>query len=93
MGGMSVNDPQELLDMYRPPQEVEMWQKKDPIDRLQNKLLASNVLKEENCLEIYKLASKEVADASELAQLDPYPSDKYLKMGGVLSGNNDGENA
>lgn len=59
---------------YRPKEEVEAWLAKDPIKRLQERLLQSNVLTETEIQRIYEEVSTEIEEAVKYAMESPYPA-------------------
>ncbi len=70
---------------YRPIEEVEEWKKRDPIDRLQEKLISLGVLKRGEVEEIRKGAEQEVAAAKKEAEADPFPGEEMLGVGDVFA--------
>ncbi len=68
--------PHSLSDMevYRTREEVEEWKKKDSIKRLENKLLAEDVLDESDVKKIKEEAYQIISDAIEFASNSPEPS-------------------
>lgn len=69
--GHFVGDP----EAYRQPEEVEEWKKedKDPISRLEKKLLELNLLTEEKIEDIRTAVQKEIDDAVQFAKESPLP--------------------
>ncbi len=59
---------------YRPKEEVEAWLAKDPIKRLQERLLQSNVLTEAEIQRIEREVSTEIEEAVKYAMESPYPA-------------------
>jgi pyruvate dehydrogenase E1 component alpha subunit len=59
---------------YRPKEEVEAWLAKDPIKRLQERLLQSNVLTETEIQRIKREVSTEIEEAVKYAVESPYPA-------------------
>ncbi|MGQ9538500.1 MAG: pyruvate dehydrogenase (acetyl-transferring) E1 component subunit alpha [Candidatus Bathycorpusculaceae bacterium] len=58
---------------YRPREEVEAWLAKDPIKRLRERLLQSNVLTEVEIQLMDKEISTEIEEAVKYAMESPYP--------------------
>lgn len=71
--------------LYRPIEEVEEWKKRDPIDRLREKLISLGVLLREEIEEIRKRAEEEVAAAKKEAEADPFPGEEILGVGDVFA--------
>lgn len=63
----------------RPKQEIEKWQKKDPIKRFENYLLKNKILCIRENEKIKKEVEREVVNAHNFAKNSPYPSPKELK--------------
>lgn len=59
---------------YRPKEEVEEWLRKDPIKRLREKLLQTNVLAEEEIQRVEEEVSVEIEEAVKFAVESPYPA-------------------
>jgi len=59
---------------YRPKEEVEEWLRKDPIKRLREKLLQTNVLAEEEIQRVEEEVSAEIEEAVKFAVESPYPA-------------------
>jgi pyruvate dehydrogenase E1 component alpha subunit len=59
---------------YRPREEVEEWLRKDPIKRLRDKLIQTNISTEAELQEIEKRVSNEIEDAVKFAVESPYPA-------------------
>jgi pyruvate dehydrogenase E1 component alpha subunit len=59
---------------YRPKEEVEEWLRKDPIKRLKERLLQTNVLLEAEIRQIEKGVSAEIEEAVKFALESPHPS-------------------
>lgn len=72
--GHSMSDPQK----YRTKEELEEYQKNDPIGRLKKYLLDEKVLKEEEIQEIEDNVEQEVLDAVEFADEADFPEDSAL---------------
>ncbi|MBI2879981.1 MAG: thiamine pyrophosphate-dependent dehydrogenase E1 component subunit alpha [Candidatus Tectomicrobia bacterium] len=58
---------------YQPPEEVEFWRARDPIDRMARHLRSSGLLDEERDASIRAEAEKTVRDAIEYARSSPPP--------------------
>ncbi|MCE2470231.1 MAG: thiamine pyrophosphate-dependent dehydrogenase E1 component subunit alpha [Dehalococcoidia bacterium] len=59
---------------YRNREEVEEGKKRDPLAKLQERLLAEGVLTPERDAELRKAARREVDEATDAAEAAPYPS-------------------
>ena len=59
---------------YRPKEEVEEWLRKDPIKRLREKLLQTNILAEEEIQRVEEEVSVEIEEAVKFAVESPYPA-------------------
>ena len=59
---------------YRPKEEVEEWLRKDPIKRLREKLLQTNVLAEEEIQRVEEEVSVKIEEAVKFAVESPYPA-------------------
>jgi TPP-dependent pyruvate/acetoin dehydrogenase alpha subunit len=86
MTGHLVSDP----CLYRSNEEVEEWRKRDPINRLQQKLITLDLLKEGKIEEIRKGAEEEVAAAKKEAEADPLPGEEVLGVGDVFAPGREG---
>ena len=71
--------------LYRSKEEVEEWRKKDPIRRLQEKLITLGALKEEQVEGIRKSAEEAVATAKKEAEGDPLPGEELLGIGDIYA--------
>lgn len=58
---------------YRPKEEVEEWRQKDPLPRLEKRLLERGILTAELVAQIAAEAAAEVAEADRFAVESPYP--------------------
>jgi len=58
---------------YREDAELEEWKEKDPIPRLEQKLLEMELLTESRVEEIKEAIQKDLADAEQFAEESPYP--------------------
>jgi pyruvate dehydrogenase E1 component alpha subunit len=67
--GHSAADP----EVYREKEEVEEWQRKDPIESFAGRLVKEKVLSEEDVQEIRDQADKTVTEAVEFADNSPEP--------------------
>lgn len=63
---------------YRSKQEVEEWQKKDPINRAKEKLLREKLADETQLAQIDKAAREEIAAAEHFAKESPFPAKEEL---------------
>ncbi len=59
---------------YRPKEEVAAWLARDPVKRLKEKLLQSNVVAENMLEQIEKMVSAEIEEALKYALESPYPA-------------------
>jgi TPP-dependent pyruvate/acetoin dehydrogenase alpha subunit len=66
------------LGGYRSKEEVDEWEKKDPIIRLRNKLIEMKTASEEELNEIEAKARQEIKDAARFAKESPYPAVEEL---------------
>ncbi len=62
----------------RPKQEIESWEKKDPIRDFERYLLNNNIFKEGEAEEVKKRAQAEVDDAHRFARNSAYPEERDL---------------
>jgi TPP-dependent pyruvate/acetoin dehydrogenase alpha subunit len=69
--GHSRGDP--AFGVYRKREEVEAWQRRDPIEKLQKQLLSSGTLSFEQDKEIRDSISTSVEEAVRFAEHSPYP--------------------
>ncbi len=72
--GHSMSDPQK----YRSKEELEEYQKNDPILRLRDYMLANNVAKEDAIKAIEDKVEQEVLDAVKFADESPYPEEHEM---------------
>ena len=72
--GHYVGDP----GHYRPPEELEKWQRKDPIKKLRKELLAKNWLEPKALEELEQEVAQDVQRAVEFARKSPYPAEEEL---------------
>jgi len=72
--GHSRSDPAQ----YRPPGELEFWLEQDPIKRFKERLIAENVLSEEEIRDISERVQSEIALAAEAAAKAPWPDERDL---------------
>jgi TPP-dependent pyruvate/acetoin dehydrogenase alpha subunit len=66
------------LGGYRPKEEVEEWEKKDPVMRLRTRLLEMKAASEADLQEIEAGARAEIEDAEKFARESPYPTKEEL---------------
>lgn len=59
---------------YRTKSEIAAWKKKDPVSRLEQKLLAASLCTEEELRVLQAQARKDIEDAVTFAQESPHPS-------------------
>jgi pyruvate dehydrogenase E1 component alpha subunit len=59
---------------YRDPQEIEAWQRRDPIDRFRSELLGRGVLTDELVQEITRKAEAEMRAAERFAEESEFPA-------------------
>ena len=62
----------------RPPEEVSLWQQRDPIIRLENFLIENNLMDKSAMESIQKAVEQEVTDAHKFAQNSPFPPAEEL---------------
>ncbi len=72
--GHSMSDPQK----YRTKDELEEYQKVDPIERLKTYILDNDIAKEEDLEKIQDKVEDTVLEAIEFAEESPYPEDEAL---------------
>jgi len=72
--GHSMSDPQK----YRTKEELETYQKNDPIERLKSYLLDEKILKEDEVQEIEDKVEQVVLDAVEFADNSDFPDESAL---------------
>ena len=58
---------------YRSQDEVDGWMKKDPIDRLRQRLLLEGKIDEATLVTITDQVQQQITDAIEFAKQAPYP--------------------
>lgn len=66
------------LGGYRPKEEVEEWEKKDPVIRLRTRLLETKAASEADLREIEARAKEEIEAAEKFAKESPYPTKEEL---------------
>jgi TPP-dependent pyruvate/acetoin dehydrogenase alpha subunit len=62
----------------RPPEELEMWKKKDPIDRFEKRLLSDKVLNDWKIAEIKSHVHQTIENAHAFSSQSPYPKESEL---------------
>ena len=67
--GHSVADPAN----YRPQEEVEYWQRRDPIPRFQSWLLKEGMVSKEELDQVDASVEEEIVAAAEFAEASPFP--------------------
>jgi pyruvate dehydrogenase E1 component alpha subunit len=72
---------------YRSAEEVEKWKKKDPIARLQKKLIEDGTLTESMIEEIRKAIEEECSASWKQAEEDPWPGEQFLGLDDVFAPN------
>lgn len=72
--GHSMSDPQK----YRSKEELEEYQKVDPIERLKTYILEKDIAKEEDLEEIQEKVENTVLEAIDFAEDSPFPEDDAL---------------
>ncbi|MBW7888572.1 MAG: thiamine pyrophosphate-dependent dehydrogenase E1 component subunit alpha [Bacteroidetes bacterium] len=77
MHGHSAHDGAE----YVPKQLLEEWKKKDPVERIEKKLLSENILSHTQKEEIGKKVMAELEDAIQFAIESPYPPAEDAALG------------
>ena len=63
---------------YRTKDEIELWKKKDPIERFVKKLVSSKVASKKQLDNIFKKATDEIEAAVEFAKESPFPEVQEL---------------
>jgi TPP-dependent pyruvate/acetoin dehydrogenase alpha subunit len=81
VGGHMVADPA----TYRSAEEAEEWKKKDPIVRLQKKLINIGVLTEREIEGMRKNMGEEISAAVKQAEEDPWPGEQVLGLDDVFA--------
>ncbi len=66
------------LGGYRPKEEVEEWERKDPVIRLRARLLETKAASEKDLQEIETRAKGEIEAAEKFAKESPYPTKEEL---------------
>jgi TPP-dependent pyruvate/acetoin dehydrogenase alpha subunit len=66
------------LGGYRPKEEVEEWERKDPVKRLRARLLEMKTMSEAELKEIERKAKEEIEEAEKCAKESPYPTVEEL---------------
>ena len=66
------------LGGYRPKEEVEEWERKDPVKRLRARLLEMKTMSEAELKEIEGKAKEEIEEAEKCAKESPYPTVEEL---------------
>mgnify|MGYP001184332490 FL=1 len=72
--GHSMSDPQK----YRTKEELEEYQKIDPILKLRDYILSNDIMTEEEITEVEDKVEEEVLEAVEFADNSPFPDDDEL---------------
>jgi len=62
------------MQTYKPPEEREMWQKKDPIPRFRKYLIKKGVLAEKDAERIDQEINEEIENAVKFAEESPLPA-------------------
>jgi pyruvate dehydrogenase E1 component alpha subunit len=62
-----------LENLYRKPEELEEWRKKDPIERFKKNLMQQGVLTEASVKQIDESVQHEINDAIQFAEKSPLP--------------------
>ena len=75
--GHSIADPAR----YRPAEEVEYWQKRDPIPRFRDWLLSEGLASEEEFDQVDASVEEEVVTAAQFAETSPFPGPEELYRG------------
>jgi TPP-dependent pyruvate/acetoin dehydrogenase alpha subunit len=70
---------------YRSAEEVEEWKKKDPIQRLEMKLLDKGVLTEGKVEEIRTSMEEKISVAQKQAEEDPWPGEEFFGLDDVFA--------
>ena len=72
--GHSITDP----DSYRTKEEIEEWEKRDPIPRLRKYLIENELAADEELDKINEETAAEIEDAVRFAEESPEPPDEAL---------------
>ena len=72
--GHSISDP----GAYRTREEIEEWQKRDPIMRMENYLKENSMITDDEIKAIREEISAEIQDAVEFSENSPFPSKEEL---------------
>jgi pyruvate dehydrogenase E1 component alpha subunit len=72
--GHSMSDPQK----YRTKEELQEYQKTDPVERMKKYILDEKILKEKEVEEIEEKVENEVLEAIEFAEESPFPEPEEL---------------
>jgi pyruvate dehydrogenase E1 component alpha subunit len=68
--GHFEGDPQ----TYKPPEEVEAWKKRDPIQAFRKSLLEMDVLNEDSATTIEGSVADQIDEAVKFAENSPFPA-------------------
>jgi pyruvate dehydrogenase E1 component alpha subunit len=72
--GHHEGDPQK----YRPPEEIETWEKRDPLDRLTQRLLDDQIMKTDEMKRRRQGFMEEIEAAVQFAREAPFPEDSEV---------------
>lgn len=81
VGGHMSADPA----LYRPKEEIEKWKRKDPIVRLQKKLINIGILTKREIEEMRKNMEQEISTAVKHAEEDPWPGEQLLGLNDIFA--------
>lgn len=70
---------------YRSAEEVEKWRKKDPVARLQKKLIEMGILTENKVKEIRNAMEEKISTSWKQAEEDPWPGEQFLGLNDVFA--------
>lgn len=70
---------------YRSAEEVEEWRKKDPIARLQKKLIDTGVLAGSKVEEMRKAMEEEISASITQAEEDPWPGEEFFGLDDIFA--------
>ncbi len=70
---------------YRPAEEVEKWKKKDPLDRLQKKLINKGIVTERAIKKMQEKMEHEISEAMKQAEEDAFPDEKVFGIDDVFA--------
>jgi len=81
VGGHMSADPA----LYRPKEELEEWKRKDPIVRLQKKLIDTKILTVSKIEEMRENIERKISAAVKRAEEDPWPGEQLLGLNDIFA--------